>query len=457
MPFVTLHPDSKTPLYQQLYQAIREAIESGTLPSGSKMPSIRRLPEELGVSRTTVESAYQQLCVEGYLKSQPQRGYFVASARLMEQEKKKKEVMVQPYIPSAVPVKYDFGTDRIDSETADITIWKRHIRDVLNRPDSIVSYGNPQGELALREALCAYTYRARGVRSTPEQIVIGAGIQPLLTILCGLLPQKQIAMDNTGFLQAERAFADCGVEVVRLPDDGEGLSIEALEKSKVYQVLVSPSAPTGQTTAMPPSKRFALIEWARGKNGLIIEDDYNGELRYTARPIPALQGTGAESTVYLGSFSKLLLPSVRISYMVLPNHLLKLYAPRAKAYNQTASKIEQLALADYIREGQLERHLRRMRKLYHMKSQMMLTCIRQLLGEKIPVALLETALAVMIQIPNAQKIVKQAEKEGIRAAAVGENLIRLGFSGIPLSRIESGIEALYQIICSQNSEQETEK
>ena len=168
------------------------------------------------------------------------------------------------------------AADRIDAETADITIWKRHIRDVLNRPDSIVSYGDPQGEPALREALAAYAYRARGVKADPEQIVIGAGIQPLLTILCGLLPQKKIAMDGVGFLQAERAFDDCGVETVRLPGDQEGLDLSALEKSGVKQVMVSPSAPTGQATAMPPSRRFALLQWAGEQDGLILEDDYNG-------------------------------------------------------------------------------------------------------------------------------------------------------------------------------------
>ncbi len=445
MPFVTLHPESKTPLYQQLYQAIREAIESGTLPLGTKMPSIRRLPEELGVSRTTVEAAYQQLCVEGYLKSRPQRGYFVASACLQENAGPH-ELPVHHQAAYIPPVKYDFGTDRIDVEAADITIWKRHIRDVLNRPDSIVSYGDPQGEPALREALSSYTYRARGVHAAPEQIIIGAGIQPLLTILCGLLPQKQVAMDSLGFPQAERAFADCGVEVIRLPSDAEGLSVESLEKSGVRQVLVSPSAPAGQTTAMPPSRRFALLRWARENNGLILEDDYNGELRYTARPIPALQGSGQEYTVYLGSFSKLLLPSVRISYMVLPESLLEQYAPRARSYNQTASKIEQLALADYIKEGQLERHLRRLRKLYHMKSQTMLDCIRSTLGAQVPAALLETALAVVIRTPGARKLAENAAQNGIRVSAIDEDLLRLGFAGIPLSRIPAGIEALYQVM-----------
>src|SRR5699024_2662820 len=244
MSFVTLHPEWETPLYQQLYQAIREAIESGALASGTRMPSIRRLPEELGVSRTTVEAAYQQLCVEGYLKSRPQRGYFVASARLQEKAGTG-EVTVRKQTPPAVPVRYDFGTDRIDAETADITIWKRHIRDVLNRPDFIVSYGDPQGEPALREALAAYAYRARGVKADPEQLVIGVGIQPLLTIVRGLLSQKTIAMDGVRFIQGERAFDDCGVETVRLPGDQEGLDLSALQERGVKQVMVSPSAPTG--------------------------------------------------------------------------------------------------------------------------------------------------------------------------------------------------------------------
>ena len=448
MSFVTLHPEWETPLYQQLYQAIREAIESGALASGTRMPSIRRLPEELGVSRTTVEAAYQQLCVEGYLKSRPQRGYFVASARLQEKAGTG-EVTVRKQTPPAPPVRYDFGTDRIDAETADITIWKRHIRDVLNRPDSIVSYGDPQGEPALREALAAYAYRARGVKADPEQIVIGAGIQPLLTILCGLLPQKKIAMDGVGFLQAERAFDDCGVETVRLPGDQEGLDLSALEKSGVKQVMVSPSAPTGQATAMPPSRRFALLQWAGEQDGLILEDDYNGELRYTARPIPALQGSGRERVVYLGSFSKLLLPSVRISYMVLPPSLLTRYAPRARAYNQTSSKVEQLVLADYIREGQLERHLRRMRKLYLLKSRQLQESIRKELGKTVPMALLETALAVVIQVSGARDIAERAAQKGIRVFPVGEDLLRLGFAGIPLDRISRGMEELARVMADR--------
>lgn len=445
MPFVTLHPESKTPLYQQLYQAIREAIESGTLPLGAKMPSIRQLPEELGVSRTTVEAAYQQLCVEGYLKSRPQRGYFVAAARRHGEELPVQSVSL-PSARRKAPILYDFGTDRVDMDSADITIWKRHIRDVLNRPDSITSYGDPQGELSLREALASYAYRARGVHAFPEQIIIGAGIQPLLTILCGLLSEKKVAMDSTGFLQAERAFDDCAMEVIRLPADEEGLSVEALTHSGAPQVLVSPSAPTGQTAVMPPSRRFDLLHWAESSGGLIIEDDYNGELRYTARPIPALQGSGQESTVYLGSFSKLLLPSVRISYMVLPVRLTQLYAPRARAYNQTASKIEQLALADYIREGQLERHLRRMRKLYHGKSEAILSSLRSTFGAELPVFLQETSLAVVIKVPDAPSVVTRGETLGLRVKAIGEDLLRLGFSGIPLARIPAGIEALYQAV-----------
>ena len=200
------------------------------------------------------------------------------------------------------------------------------MRDVLNRREIIVSYGDHQGESALREALSLYAGRARGVAAGPEEIVVGAGSQPLLYLLCGLAGRRRAAIDEHGFAQAEQVFHDCGIEVIPLPRDENGLDPKALRASGADLAYVSPSASVDSGSAMPTSRRFELLRWAQETGGILIEDDYNGELRYRAHPIPAMQGMpGGDRVAYLGSFSKLLLPSVRIGYMVLPPSLLTLY------------------------------------------------------------------------------------------------------------------------------------
>jgi GntR family transcriptional regulator/MocR family aminotransferase len=175
--YILLDTQSNVPLYQQLYLAIKSAIEAGHLAKGEKMPSIRKLSQDLKLSCTTVGAAYQQLCVEGYLQAQPQRGYFVMAAMRSGMERQKKPTVITAEIKRS-GIRYNFGSDCVDRENIDIKIWRRHIRDVLNRQDIIASYGDHQGEYALREALSAYSYGVRGVTATPEQIVIGAGTQP---------------------------------------------------------------------------------------------------------------------------------------------------------------------------------------------------------------------------------------------------------------------------------------
>ena len=433
------------PLYRQLYDSLKRAMETGQLRQGERMPSIRKFSEDLGLSRTTVEAAYQQLCVEGYLKSEPKRGYFVLSG---EQPAPAGPRRAQPAsVPLAGRFRFNLGTDCADAEDADLRIWRRHVRDVLNRREIIVSYGDHQGERALRESLALYAGRARGVSAGAEEIVVGAGSQPLLYLLCGLAGRRRAAIDEHGFAQAEQVFRDCGIEVLPLPRDEHGLSPEALRASGADLAYVSPSASVESGSAMPTSRRFELLRWAQETGGILIEDDYNGELRYRAHPIPAMQGmSGGEHVAYLGSFSKLLLPSVRIGYMVLPPSLLPLYRERARNYNQTASKIEQLALAAYISSGQMERRLRRLRKLYAAKSQRM----KKSLSEVFPgrrFTLEETALYFRTPLAReeAQALCDRAAREGVRVRT-RENrdgvFAALSFSGIPLEEIPAAIEAL---------------
>lgn len=448
--YLTLNNDSDTPLYQQLYLAVKTAIEAGHLAEGEKLPSIRRLAEDLKLSCTTVETAYQQLCVEGYVRARPQRGYFVLAALRKSTARQKAVPVTKPR--SSPLIRYNFGSDCVDSEHIDIKNWRRHVRDVLNKQEVIASYGEHQGEAALREALSAYSYGARGVVALPEQIVIGAGTQPLLSILCGLLDghSPMVAMEEPGFLQAEQVFGDCGIQVLHLPCDGDGIQMDALHTCGAKLLFISPSSSIRTGSSLPMSRRFELLNWAKENGAIVIEDDYNGELRYRARPIPSMQGMDtSQSVVYIGSFSKLLLPSVRIGYMALPYTLLERYRERANRYNQTASKIEQLALSGYVKSGQLERQLRRLRKLYAEKSAVLMKALKNAFGNQITITLHETPLCVAAEVntnKTAQELCALSAEKGVRIMPLEGNgktaRILLGFAGIPLGEIEIAVSIL---------------
>ena len=444
--YLPLDRNSPEPLYRQLYLCIRDAVENGHLKKGEKLPSVRKLSEDLSLSCTTVESAYQQLCVEGYVKAEPHRGYFALAAQ-RSSFGRRAPTPTAPR-PEGTPVRYNFGSDCVDENSMDLTIWRRNVRNALNRRGALASYGEHQGESVLREALSAYSFGARGVIATPEQIVIGAGTQPLLSLLCGLAaPERRtVAMEEPGFPQAEQIFADCGFSVLRLPCDGDGIRMDALVQSGASLVYLSPSNRLETGAPIPMSRRLELLNWTAASGGTIIEDDYNGELRYRARPVPAMQGIAeGKSVVYLGSFSKLLLPGVRIGYMALPQELLTRYLPRAAHYNQTASKVEQLALAEYIGSGQMERHLRRLRKLYGEKSGELLRALHSEFGAQAGILLQETTLTVILTPAGGfrtEELLKVARAGGVRVQEAPGGKLRLGFAGIPLEEIAPAVHCL---------------
>lgn len=449
--FFLLDRKTKEPLYLQLYQKMRDAIEDGRLTGGQKLPSIRQLSQDLKLSRTTIETAYQQLNVEGYIVSKPQSGYFVAKDI---KKLKKKSVISAPLFTTPqnqTKIRFHLGTDCIDGTHTDIKLWRKHIKDVLGRQDILSSYGDPQGEKELREVLSAYSHGTRGVCVSPQDIVIGAGTQPLLYLLCGLIQKevKQIAMEQPGFRQAQQVFEDCGIEPVLLQADRDGICVEQLEQSGIQALWVSPSS-RANGRPIPMTRRLRLLEWAQNRDGLLVEDDYNGELRYRARPIPAWQSQDSQRVVYLGSFSKLLLPSVRIGYMILPPKLLRRYQARVHRYHQTASKVEQLALARYIQEGQLERQLRRLRKIYAEKSVRLIEAFQMAFGKEIELVLQETALYLLITVKNgmnSQTLVNAALEQGVKVMPEKQEKnsfgrVKIGFAGIPIQDIPEAVSLL---------------
>ncbi len=450
---IFLDGTSGVPMYRQLYESIRDRIGGGELAVGEKMPSIRRISEELGVSRTTVEQAYQQLCVEGYLVSRPQSGYYVEAAII----EKKPAPPAEPDDSETLPgVRYDFGSRYVDSRSSDLDLWRKYVRAVLSSEEIVSSYGHHQGEPELRRQLAHYGMLLRGVNSTADRIVIGAGVQPLLSLICGLLGDKvqRVGIESPCFPHAERVFRDFRLDITPLGHDKYGVTPRELYASNVNVVYLNPSNTESMGRPMPVSRRAELLEWAENTDGIIIEDDYNGALRFRSRPVPAMQGIGnGERVIYLGSFSKLLMPSVRISYMALPPELAELYRSRGGSYNQTSSKIEQLALAGYIRDGHIEKRLRRLRKIYSEKSDRLISLLREYFGQPAGIRLAETALCAELTLDcteSARVIASKALESGVRVIPMDSSgngaKFRLSFAGIPESDMREGVRLLHEAI-----------
>ena len=454
--FIHLDSSSPIPLYKQLYSSIRKAIENNGLTKGDKLVSIRALSKALGISKTTVEAAYSQLCAEGYIKNSPQRGFFIQGQVLTLKEKNSDNGTEQKN-SSAGFIRYDFSSKSVTVDSTGIKLWRKYVKTYLNKDYIISSYGDPQGEYSLRRALSFYSYSVRSVVATEDDIVIGAGTQSLLYLLCGLLRGigTKIAVEKDASRHFIRVFNDCGFEVIKIGSDDKGISLDKIKDENPDFLLINPSGSLKSGDRMKMERRYELIEWAEKNNKFIIEDDYNGELVYNSHSVPALQCSAAQSVIYLGSFSKLLLPSVRIGYMVLPEMLKEIYQKFKPDLNQTASKIEQLALADYIRDGQLERHLRRLKKSYAEKSSL----IENKLSEKLDpnllykIKLFETSLAYEITI-NTQLVIdrlKQSLKDEQIAiisaeAENGKATVKIGFSGIESENIEYAVKKLCSII-----------
>lgn len=448
--FIIIDKASSAPLYMQIYASIRRSVENGSLVKNTKLPSVRQLSSGLEVSKTTVSAAYEQLCVEGYIKNKPQSGYYVEAQ--FENAPKKSENTHSSAITHIKRYDYDFSGKSIDDKIINIDEWKKYVKEVINTGYMLMSYGEPQGETVLRNALQKYSLGVRSVNTSAENIVVGAGTQLLLYLLCSLVgTNKTVAMAKSSYIQAEFIFKTLGLDIKYFNTDSNGITISSLEKIKPDMVLINPNFIAENGMSMPVSRRLELIKWAKENDCIIIEDDYNGELRYSTHPMPCVQNYDIENTVYLGSFSKILLPSVRISYMVLPDKLLKKYRQISPYINQTASKTEQNALAKYLENRRLDAHLRKARRVYLEKSKQITDCVYKYFGSDTQIIFNETSLYISVKIKGISdynEIRKKLDENNI--AVMPEkaeiNALNLSFSGISVDKIDAGIKRICDVI-----------
>ena len=316
------------PFYVQIYEYYRQEIESSRMVAGMRLDSVRELAQAAGISKMTVEKAYYQLASEGYILRRHKARYEVASLGRREQLPEEGRPMRVREIVHQPVYDYDFASGDMALERFPLDIWRKYMNRVLSEPDRLLAANDDQGVPDLRRALSRYVYETRGVHAAPSQIVIGAGTISLLGILTHLLRGKYdcIGVEEPGFRLGREIFRNSGYSIVPIPIKGGLLQVDELEQSNVRLVYVSPSHqfPTG--TVMPAGIRHRLLQWAGETDGLIIEDDYDSELRYYGRPVPALQGLDRSGRViYMGALSKVLPFFVRLSYMVLPPELMPLY------------------------------------------------------------------------------------------------------------------------------------
>ncbi|MFD1705138.1 PLP-dependent aminotransferase family protein [Siminovitchia sediminis] len=453
-----LNRSIEIPLYEQLYIYIKKEITEGRLEYGTKLPSKRKLAEFLKVSQNTVETAYEQLAAEGYIEGLPRKGYFVLAYEDLEY------VQNQPsgtdeLAEEKQSVKYNFNPGWIDTENFPFNKWRKYARDTINEQNhSLLLLGDKQGELELRREIAHYLYHARGVQCAPEQIVIGAGSDILLQQLILLLDPKAVyGVEDPGYHVISHILKNSQNEVHPLEVDEEGVKTEAIENTNIDIMYVTPSHHFPYGSVLSVNRRVKLLNWAaNAENRYIIEDDYDSEFRYSGKSIPSLQSMDhSEKVIYLGSFSKSFIPSLRISYMVLPHALLKKYKAEAWSfYHCSVSRIDQHILTRFMREGDFERHLNRMKKIYRKKLEKTLEILRPYKGQ-VEVIGEHSGLYMLLAVKNGmneKELVKKALDAQVKIHPLSDYTLEkkmeippkilLGFAGIPEEELVPAIHLL---------------
>ena len=451
LPPIALDHSAKTPIYRQLYDWFRLAIITGQLRPGRRVPSTRSLAAELKTSRIPVSNAYDQLLAEGYLETSRGAGTFVARSipddtispssgkprhgfqdrmerigprRVSRRGLALTELPTQSWLNIV-------GAFRVSLPALDhfpISIWSRLMARHSRKPTKdIMSYGDAMGHLPLREAIAEYLGAARAVRCEASQIMVTTGSQQGLQLSAQVLvdPKDRVWIEEPGYPSARQAFIAAGAHLVPVPVDHEGMEVaEAIRRGhNTRAVYITPSHqyPLGMT--MSATRRMLLLNWAVRTGAWIIEDDYDSEYRFGSRPIASLQGLDTNARViYIGTFSKVMFPALRVGYIVVPKDLVPAFSAARDAADVFSSTLYQLVLTDFIREGHFARHIRRMRMLYMERRKALVSAIHMEMEDALEVIGAEAGMHLVTMLPP-----------GVNDVAVSRRAARMGISATPLS------------------------
>ena len=432
--------NGSVPLYTQLYRYIVDEIRAGRLTENERMPSKRSLCEYLGISQSTVETAYSILVAEGYLRTRPRSGYFVCPYEVLAQTTACPPTL--PPVKKAEELSYHFSTSAVDTSIFPYATWAKLSREVIYENPALLQRGDSQGDLSLRRALSGFLHQYRGVRCDPAQIIIGAGMEYLLNLIVGILPADSVfGLETPGYTANYRTLQNNNRTVCPIPLDADGISVKTLAQSSATVAYVTPSHQFPMGITMPIGRRTQLLKWASlAPERYVIEDDYDSEFRYTSRPIPAMQGLDdAGRVVYIGTFSRSIAPSIRVAYLVLPMPLLARYHARFDYAASTVSRFEQQTLARFIAEGFYARHLRRVSTFYRDQLSLLLSLLCEIPG--VSVSGHDAGLHFLLTHASLSELdlVTRAATAGVRIHGLSEychhppqpsSTVVLGFAGL---------------------------
>jgi GntR family transcriptional regulator/MocR family aminotransferase len=424
------------PLHRQVYEAWRHGILSGRFRAGDRVPSTREHAAALGVSRVTVTSAYDQLLGEGYFESRRGAGTFIArelpDPGLARQRTRRSDddpavrlsayarrLETRPPRRPAAPGEINLAGAGPDLDRFPFALWRRLLmRQLRDAPERATPVERPAGEEQLRHEIAAYLGRSRGVQCVPAQVIVASGSQQALDLCLRILldPGETIAMEDPGYPGIRDLAAAHGARILAVRVDGEGVRVEALrDDARLVHVTPSHQFPSG--VSMSLRRRLDLLDWARRRGSIILEDDYDSEYRYSGPPLPALQGLkDGAPVIYIGTFSTVMFPGLRIGYLVVPRSLIAPFTRAKHLTDRYTPTLEQQALAEFMRDGHLERHIRRMRRVYKRRRDVLMQALERHFGRQVTVPGDAAGMHTLVRFA-ARDVARRAERAGVRLSS----------------------------------------
>ena len=459
MIFITIDRSKSISLTQQIYDQVRNGILEKQLKEGEKLPSSRELAGSIGVSRNIVLEAYERLIAEGYLEVRPKSGTFVAQGTSLSFiERTKRKDTPKKMAENQAYIDFKAGNPAIDYFPR--KKWAQLTKEIcLHSTEAVFGYGDASGMKELKDALVVYLKRVRGVQCRAEQIFITSGATQGLKLITEMLGKenKAIAVEDPVTDEMRNIFTFANADIIPVPVDENGIDPNGLPKQAPSFVFVIPSHQFPLGGILSIQRRLQLIEYAQKMNCYIVEDDYDSEFTYEGAPVPSIQGIAPNHVIYVGTFSKILSPGLRIGYVILPEELVDSFEKIKWFSDRHTSSLEQLVLAHFIREGYLDRHVRKMKKIYKEKRERLVAAIQQnfhnatIIGKS-------AGMHLVVEIPGIDfhsALIHKMEQFGVKVYPIEQyslekgkhkERIVMGYGGLSLEEMEKGVHLLRRML-----------